>query len=201
MGSVWDMTVGSFREAAASRSAPGCGAVAAASADFGLALVLKGLNIAETRHPDGVRRRLIVRISALLEALGGLADQDVSAFTAYLEALHLSKNSQAEENQRKLAISEAALAANEVPLAIAEVCREALVLTTEALPLTAGNLRSDVIGGGLLVHAGLSAVLLSVDANLHSVADANLRSSEAARRKDLQRAGDEKVQWLAAQGS
>lgn len=197
--SVWDMTLTDFRDAIESRSTPGCGAAAAASAGFGLALVLKGLRISESKQQIDERAVLIDRADALLKVLRDDADDDVQAFDAYLAALQCPKGNEQEIAQRQQAIEEAAQWANRIPLATAASCLEALELAIAAFPLTASGLRSDAIAGGRLLHAGLSAVLLSVDANLSSLNDAQEQERAAHLRGTLQRDADREMRWLDRQ--
>lgn len=197
--SVWDMSLAAFRDAIETRSMPGCGAAAAASAGFGLALMLKGLRISESKAPDVQRAALIERADALLEELGRYADEDIEAFDAYMAALRGPRDSAREGIRRDQAIERAALQANRIPLATAQLCRDALELTVAALPLTAANLHSDTIAGGLLLHSGLSGVLLNVDANIESLPDAAQREAAARSRKSLQHDADRRVEWLQRQ--
>lgn len=199
--SIWDMTLGGFRDAIESRSTPGCGAAAAASAGMGLALVLKGLRISDGKHPDAERGVLIARGDAQRVELGRYADEDVDAFNAYLAAVKRPHASDAERQARKRAIQAAAERANQVPLATAHSCLAALRLSSEALTTTADNLRSDTLAGGLMLHAALSSVLINVDANLASLDDAAERESMATERHALQREADRLRDALLGQGS
>ncbi|SDM29608.1 hypothetical protein SAMN05661010_03871 [Modicisalibacter muralis] len=72
--SVWNMTLAAFRDAIEPRSTPGCGAAAAASTGFGLALVLKGLRISESKRRNDEGAALIGRADALLKMLRDDAD-------------------------------------------------------------------------------------------------------------------------------
>lgn len=190
--SLWDMSLAGFRNAIESRSTPGCGAAAAASAGLGLALVLKGLRITAGKHdgaPDEMRRA-IERADVLLAKLGDYADEDVDAFEAYLAAVKLPHDDGAQRERRERAIARAAERANAVPLGAARVCHEGLVLSVAALALTADNLKSDTRAGALMLHSGLSALLLGVDANLASLDDAGEREALARSRNDLQEDAD-----------
>ena len=194
--SIWDMTLGGFRDAVESRSTPGCGAAAAVSAGIGLALVLKGLRITDGKQRDAERGELIARGEAQLAALGRYADEDVEAFNAYLSAVKRSQASDAERQARERAIQAAVERANQVPLATAHSCLEALKLSVEALTKTADNLRSDTLAGGLMLHAALSSVLINVDANLAGLRDAAEREALAAERHALQRNADRQLPRL-----
>ncbi|WP_136068626.1 cyclodeaminase/cyclohydrolase family protein [Modicisalibacter radicis] len=196
--SIWNMTLGGFRDAIESRSTPGCGAAAASSAVMGLALVLKGLRITDDKHPDAARGELIARGDAQLAELVRYADEDVDAFNAYLAAVKRPRDSDAEKRTRERAIQAAAERANRVPLATARCCLEALKLAGRALEKTAGNLHSDTLAGGLMLHAALSSVLTNVDANLASLHDDTERESMAAERHALQGRADRQRERLLA---
>lgn len=196
--SVWSMSLAEFRNAIVSRSTPGCGAAAAATADMGLALVMKGLKISQSHERDARRVELIERAEALLGKLGAYADEDVRAFETYMAAMQHPSCSEIEARQRHQAIGRAAIQANRVPLVTAEVCLEALAVAVAALPLVTTHLRSDVTAGGLLLHSGLSSALLNVDANLSSLHDASQQDAAAHARHRLQQDADRKILWLKA---
>lgn len=196
--SLWSMPLASFREAVVRRSSPGCGAAAAASADFGLALVMKGLKISNAKHHDARRTRLLEDAEELLEQLADYADQDVQAFEEYLEAMKMSKNSESERVRRQQALDEAALRVNRIPLITAEACLDGLGLAEAAFPLTDTFLQSDTVAGALLLHSGLSSVLLNVDTNLSSLDDAEARQQAADERHAMQEDADRRIAWLRA---
>lgn len=197
--SVWELSLAAFRDAIESRSTPGCGAAAATSAGFGLALVLKGLRISQSKAQDVRRAALIERADALLGELGRYADDDVQAFDAYVSAMQLPKESVQEQAQRERAIETAAISANRIPLATAETCLAALELVEASLPLTASALRSDTLAGGFLLHSGLSCVLLNVDANLSSLHDTARQEAAAHSRDALRQKAERKLRWLEGQ--
>ncbi len=194
--SLWHMTLGDFRGAIESRSMPGCGAAAAASAGIGLALVLKGLRMTEAKRPDGERAALIEQADELLVQLGAYADEDVEAFNDYLSALKQPHDSHAQTAARDKALAAATERINRVPLDTARACLDALVLSHRSLSLTADNLQSDTRAGAWLLHAGLSAVLLNVDANLSGLRDAQARDQLAHVRCELQAEADRALERL-----
>jgi len=189
--SVWAQRLADFRAAtAANQPTPGCGAAAAVTADIGLALVLKGLRISEAHGSDPTRRELLQAAEALSGRPGAFADDDVQAFGDYLKA---ARDGGPEQKQ---AASRQACA---VPLALAHCCLEALELAVNAWPCSAPNVQSDARAGAVLVHAGLSAALINVDADLGSLADAATRDQAAQTRARLQAEGDDLLQRLADQ--
>lgn len=188
--SVWRLSLADFRDAtAADRPTPGCGAAAAVVSDIGLALVLKGLRISESHGSDPARRRLLHRAESLIGRPGAFADADIRAFQNYLQA----RRDDAGDLQT------ASRQACAVPLATAHSCLEALELANEAWPLVAALVRSDVQAGALLIHAGLSAALINVDADMASLEDAAAREQAGRSREHLQADADKVVQQLLDQ--
>nr|WP_298415986.1 cyclodeaminase/cyclohydrolase family protein [uncultured Halomonas sp.] len=189
---VWSMSLESFRDATIKHATPGCGAVAAVTATNGLALILKGLRISESKHPDAKRAALIEEGEALLKRLSGHADEDIQAFEAYQDALKQVHD----DNDKQAGLNEATQRINRVPLAMAETCCETLKVAVSSLALTDTNLKSDAVAGGLLLHAGLSAVLLTVDANLSGIEDEERHAQMSQSRHTLQEEADQKIDWL-----
>ena len=188
--SIWTQRLADFRAAtAANQPTPGCGAAAAVTADIGLALVLKGLRISEAHGSDPTRRALLQAAEALSGRPGTFADDDVRAFGDYLNA---ARNGEPEQKQ---AASRQACA---VPLALAHCCLEALELAVDAWPCTDPNVQSDAQAGAVLIHAGLSAALINVDADMASLEDAS-RDQVAQARTRLQAEGDDLLQRLLGQ--
>ncbi|ANF25432.1 cyclodeaminase/cyclohydrolase family protein [Stutzerimonas stutzeri] len=189
--SIWTQRLADFRTAtAANQPTPGCGAAAAVTADIGLALVLKGLRISEAHGSDPTRRALLQAAETLLGRPGAFADDDVRAFGDYLNAARDG------EPEQKQAASRQACA---VPLALAHCCLEALELAVDAWPCTNSNVQSDAQAGTVLIHAGLSAALINVDADMASLEDAASRDQVAQTRTRLQAEGDGLLQRLLGQ--
>lgn len=189
--SLWTQRLADLRAAtAANQPTPGCGAAAAVTADIGLALVLKGLRISEAHGSDPTRRALLQAAEALLGRPGAFADDDVRAFGDYLNAARDG------EPEQKQAASRQACA---VPLALAHCCLEALELAVDAWPCTDPNVQSDAQAGAVLIHAGLSAALINVDADLAGLEDAASRDQVAQTRTRLQAEGDDLLQRLFGQ--
>ncbi|WP_417776347.1 cyclodeaminase/cyclohydrolase family protein [Stutzerimonas xanthomarina] len=190
--SVWTQRLAEFRAAtAACQSTPGCGAAAAVTADIGLALVLKGLRISEAHGSDPVRHELLQAAEALLGRPGAFADDDMQAFDDYLSA---ARHVEVEDKQA------AARQACAVPLALAHCCLEALELAVDAWPRTDPIVQSDVQAGAVLIHAGLSAALINVDADMASLDDAAAQDQVGRTRRRLQSEGDALLRRLVDSG-
>ncbi|MFG3451817.1 cyclodeaminase/cyclohydrolase family protein [Stutzerimonas stutzeri] len=190
--SVWTQRLAEFRAATAARQpTPGCGAAAAVTADIGLALVLKGLRISEAHGSDPVRHELLQAAEALLGRPGAFADEDMQAFDDYLSA---ARHGEVEDKQA------AARQACAVPLALAHCCLEALELAVDAWPRTDPIVQSDVHAGAVLIHAGLSAALINVDADMTSLKDPSAQDQAGRTRRRLQSEGDALLRRLVDSG-
>lgn len=190
--SVWAHPLADFRTAAAAdQPTPGCGAAAAVTADLGLALVVKGLRISEAHGSDAARRQLMQHAEALLGRPGTFADDDMQAFSDYLSAARDG------ETEDKRATARQACA---VPLALAHCCLEALDIAVDAWPRTAATVQSDVQAGAILIHAGLSAALINVDADMSNLDRAAAREQAGQTRQRLQSEGDALLRRLVDPG-
>ncbi len=163
---------------------------AAVTADIGLALVVKGLRISEAHGSEPARLELLRTAEALLGRPGAFADDDMQAFSDYLDAARSG------EPEQKQAASRQACA---VPLALAHCCLEALDLAVRAWPLTDPNVQSDAQAGAVLIHAGLSAALINVDADIGNLDDPIARDQAAQTRRRLQDEGDGLLEGLLDQ--
>jgi formiminotetrahydrofolate cyclodeaminase len=193
MDSLWQQTAASLRDATASDSpTPGGGSIACVTGSLGLGLVLMALRITARKTPRTELQRLIAAGSALLVRVSAAADEDVAAFALYMAALRLPKGDEAERATRKHKLSQAAREATRVPLAAADTLLEGLAFASEALPIVAHVVSSDVLAGADLLGGAALAVMRSVNINLASVEDAaeaeTLREGQrvrAARAREL----------------
>lgn len=173
--SLWQHRLSDFRDDVAREPMPGCGATAVVSADLGLALVLKGLNLSQQHDASASRQALIEEGESLKTRLSPLAEADVAAFEAFMAAVGRDR----EDDGRIRAIHEAADTAVEVPLKTAHLCDAALALAHQARDNIERQFMSDAIAGARLIHAALHGVLLNVEAN------AGQLGSDAARDRAL----------------
>ncbi|WP_423820634.1 cyclodeaminase/cyclohydrolase family protein [Salinisphaera sp. SPP-AMP-43] len=193
MRSLWNMTLGAFRDDIESRSMPGCGAAAASSAANGLALVLKGLRLSADDETAASRDRLIEQADVCVDALAGYADEDVAAFQDYLAA-----RKAASDPDRDSAVAEAGQRITQVPVDTARACLEGLALSRQAMAYTKPALQSDTRAGAQLLHAGLSMVLLNVDANTAQLDDPQASDALRQERQRLQADADRYLAALTA---
>ncbi|WAE53135.1 cyclodeaminase/cyclohydrolase family protein [Stutzerimonas frequens] len=175
---LWQLPLAQFRNAVAERALPGCGAVAAVTADLAVALIVKALRVSARQRDDDDRcSALLDEARALLGRPGAFADDDVAVFSDFLKG----------DERRAPKLSRQACA---VPLATAHACIEALGIAERAVPLVEPALRCDVEAAVLLLVACVDAVLLNVDADLQGLGNSESRAQVQARAERLAAAAE-----------
>jgi len=172
---IWAQSLTDFATATASSSpVPGGGSVVMVSATLGISLVAMALQISKAKAEDQAPYdALLATIADLSTAMQRAADQDIAAFSSYMAALQMPRDSEADKLARKARLLEVAIESTRTPLAGARLCLEGLKAAELAHGLSTKHLVSDVKAGAHLLVASLSAVLLNVDANLGSLDPAN----------------------------
>ena len=153
--SIWTTTLASFsEEVVAANPAPAAVAVSSVTANLGLSLLIKVLEITAKRKNfagDSQKVRALVEAARCeSEQLVAAADEDIAAVRQYL----ISRNPSAVRN------------AIEVPMRAARAAVSGLDLCGEAVGIISGLLAADLGAGVLLLSAAVRAILLSVDYNL-----------------------------------
>ncbi|HTU57818.1 MAG TPA: cyclodeaminase/cyclohydrolase family protein [Polyangiales bacterium] len=179
--SIWELSLQSALDQTASAApTPGGGSIAAVSASFGLGLVIMALEVSAKKQPAAAAS--VVKGRNLLALLTPFVDRDVAVFGAYMEALRLPKQTEAEQATRDAARAAASLEAARTPLQAAEACLRALSFAHSSARNVHKNVWSDLLAGSDLLMGSLKAVLRTVDINLPMVQD------EAARQAMTERA-------------
>lgn len=171
---------------ASSQPTPGSGPAAALTIATGLALVVKAL------HVSGSTAAPLADSENLLTRLARFADEDAEAFGDYLQARR-------DDGCTPAMLEGASRRSCAIPLAIGHAGVEALGLALSAWPQTRRMLLADVHAGGLLIHAGLSAALLGVDADLPALDEAEERKRASQARVRLQEEADTRLARLREQ--
>ncbi len=190
--SAWALTTAQVRDLIASPSpTPGGGSVSVLTGTLGLALVHKGASISLKRGTEDAGRReslldLCYKVTAATTSLSNMVDEDSQAYQRYLAARSLPRATDAEASTRHASMQEELLRATQVPLAAAtEMCR-ALEFAETAVALSDKHLLSDIFAGALLIRGATQAVLLTVDANVIGISDADLRDALKMERVELE---------------
>ena len=156
-----EQPVSRFLELLAARTpAPGGGGAAAVTAALAAALAAMAGRFSGSQFPGadelaGMADRLRGRAAAL-------ADEDVAAYQAVLDAYALPR----EDGQRRRRVREALQEAAAVPLEIAEVAAQIAGLASRAAEEGNRNLRGDAVTAAILAEAAARSAACLVDINV-----------------------------------
>lgn len=184
---LWEHSLRQYlTRTASTEPTPGSGPAAALTIATGLALVIKALRV------SGCQVAPLGESESLLTRLARFADEDAEAFGDYLQTRR-------DEHRAPAELESASRRSCAIPLAIGHAGLEALGLALAAWPQTRQALLADVHAGGLLIHAGLSAALLGVDADLPALDEAEERKRASQARVRLQEEADQRLARLQEQ--
>lgn len=179
MSLLWERPAQELLQAAASAApTPGGGSTAALTGAFGAALLEMALNITLKKNGETAEglRPVLQTLAGLRERLQALADEDVRAFRAYVQATRLPEGG--EQNE---ALAAAGQAAMQVPLQLARTALEALDLAPPLATRVHAEVTSDVGAGAAILEGALHAALLTVDINLPHVPEEEREALKAER--------------------
>ena len=173
MENLSTITCGTFLEELASKApTPGggaasalCGAVAAA-----LTAMLANLTVGKAGR----------------EELTALADDDAAVFGKFMAAYKMPKTTDVEKAARTAAIQQAAVAAADVPMQIAEKSMEVLLLARRIIVTGNPNAISDGTVSAIVARAALRSALYNVKINLGLIKDAAYVEQAAAKMQTLE---------------
>ena len=176
-----DLTVAAFVDRLASAEpVPGGGSAAAVAASLAAGLVAMVASLSQDRpkyaQHSALHAEAIVAARKLVDRFLELADEDAVAYTGYVAAMKLPRDTEREREVRNAAIAQAARASSEAPFRTVQACVE-IVAYAEALAGRSNrNASSDLEVAALLSVAASRAAAANVYINLPSIGD-----EEAAR--------------------
>ena len=152
--------------------APGGGGAGALSGALGCALgrMVAQLTIGRKKYADAEEQMTALdeRLGALQEEFLSLADRDEEAFTGFMGALRLPKETEEEKSSRKEAVASALAEATEVPLSVMEKAVLALPDVLTAARFGNKNAVSDAGAAANMLFAALQTGAENVRINLAS---------------------------------
>ena len=178
-----DLTMSDFLERLSTdEPAPGGGSAAAIAGAMGAALVQMVVSLSAGRpaarpHEDDLRE-IGLGAAGFQSELLHLADTDADAYAAVIAARRLPRETEREQENRRVQIDAAIREATRAPLRVAERGAMVLELAERLAPIGNRNAISDVGVGGLLAAAAIRAAALNVRINLPFLpADEPLRTA------------------------
>ncbi|PWK11229.1 cyclodeaminase/cyclohydrolase family protein [Tumebacillus permanentifrigoris] len=187
---TFDQSIRSFLDAAASKShTPGGGSIAALAAALGASMTSMVANLtqgAKFVDLEANMQQIASEMVANIRECDNLLEADMQSFDTYMNALKLPKDTDEQKAARSLALQSAGISATEVPLRLAELCRDAL-LTSQTIAKTANkNVISDLGVAAFLLEAAAQSALLTVDINLPGLKDLDRKNQFTATRDQIQ---------------
>lgn len=193
-GALIRKTVRAFVEAVGARSAaPGGGSVSAFMGAMGAALgaMVAWLTYGRRKyeHLDAVVRKNLPTLVEVQEALLRAVDLDTDAYTDYMTALAMPKETAEEKATRKRAMQAGLEKATRVPLQTMELIDRAWAPMLEIARQGQFASRSDLEVGGKALEAGLFGAHRNVLINAPGLEDTAIRSDIEARANTLSERG------------
>jgi len=162
-------------ELAAATPTPGGGSAAAHAGAIGAALasMVARLTLGKKKYANVEQRMLalVEKAEDLRARLTAAIDEDAAAFTGFLTATRLPKETPEQQAVRREAIQQATLEAARVPLKVSNMAIEVMKLTLEAARHGNLNAISDACSGFNMARACLSSAGLNVRINLQGLED------------------------------
>lgn len=177
----WNNSIGHFlQEAASAAPTPGGGSVSALAAALGAAMTSMTANLSQGEKYAHIHEQITDVISSM-ERLSThckeLMVADIQSFEQYMTALRLPKETDEEKRYRTHSLQTAVIAAIEVPMRLLEVCRDGLSQAYNIVEMSNKNVISDLGIGAILFEAAAQSALLTVDINLASLKDLDVKYS------------------------
>lgn len=191
MEKLLDTTCEKFLEELASKQpTPGGGAASALCGATAAALTAMLGNLtagkAGSEANDKMALEIIIAADKLRLELAQLADDDAAVFNKFMEAYKMPKATDTEKAMRTAAIGQAAIAAAEVPMQIAEKSMEVLLLARRIIVIGNPNAISDGTVSAIVARAALRSALYNVKINLGLIKDAAYVEQAAAKMQTLE---------------
>ena len=191
MEKLLDTTCEKFLEELASKQpTPGGGAASALCGATAAALTAMLGNLtagkAGSEANDKMALEIIIAADKLRLELAQLADDDAAVFNKFMEAYKMPKATDTEKAMRTAAIGQAAVAAAEVPMQIANKSLEVLKLARKLIVFGNPNAISDGTVSALMARAALRSALYNVKINLGLIKDDEYVAAACAKMQQLE---------------
>ena len=191
MEKLLDTTCEKFLEELSSKQpTPGGGAASALCGATAAALTAMLGNLtagkAGSEANDKMALEIIIAADKLRLELAQLADDDAAVFNKFMEAYKMPKATDTEKAMRTAAIGQAAIAAAEVPMQIADKSLEVLKLARKLIVFGNPNAISDGTVSALMARAALRSALYNVKINLGLIKDDEYVAAARAKMQQLE---------------
>lgn len=183
--------------------APGGGSISALAGSLAASLTGMVANLSQGAKYDAVREEMAgiaAEMNALREKLLLAMQQDTEAFSLYMDALAMPKNTDEEKAARREAMQMGLKKAAETPLQVASSILPVFALAEKVIKMGNPNAVTDALVSAMLARTGMLGALLNVKINLGSIRDEEYVSAMAREVDRLERAalaGERKILSLS----
>lgn len=175
----WDNSIRQLlQQAGSSKPTPGGGSVAALIAALGASMTSMVGNLSQGERFASIQQQIsgVIRtMTHLTEQCEELLQADIASFNHYMDALKLPKSTDEQKLERGNAIQQAAIRAIEVPLRLMEICKAGMACTYSIAESSNKNVISDLGIGAILFEAAAQSAQLTIEINLASLMDLELK--------------------------
>jgi glutamate formiminotransferase/formiminotetrahydrofolate cyclodeaminase len=155
--------------------APGGGSVAALGASLACALVSMVANLTINKEKYRANREKMASVVETSEQLRikslALTDEDIESFNAYMTAVRMPKETDAQKSARASELEKTAKRAAEAPLSVLELCAKATELAVQAAEYGNPNTATDAGSAAVFAEAAGKAAAYNVRINLPGIKD------------------------------
>lgn len=187
--STFDQTIRTFVTAAASNShTPGGGSIAALIAALGASMTSMVGNLTQGAKFADVEAEMTATVEKMRDTIREaevLLEADMASFDGYMSALKLPKETDEQKQVRSQSLQAAAIESTEVPLRLAQLCRDALLQSQTIAETANKNVISDLGIAALLLESAAQSALLTVDMNLPGLKDATRKAEFETERNTI----------------
>lgn len=154
--------------------APGGGSIAALAGSLGAALTGMVANLSQGPKYEAIREEMAAIAAEMKDLKDGLLlamQQDTEAFSLYMAALVMPKNTDEEKAVRREKMQLGLKSAAETPLQVAKSILPVFAMAEKVLSWGNPNAATDALVSAMLARTGMLGALLNVKINLGSIKD------------------------------
>ncbi len=186
MKKLIDMTVKEYvLETDSASPAPGGGSASALAGALGMALsrMVGHLTIPKKKFKtidEAIQQEIIhthEKMKKMESKMLELIDADTAAFNDIMMAIKMPKDSESEKNIRATKLAEASIKAAELPLQIATLAHEGLMIMKPIATYGNKNALSDIGVSVLMLQTAFEGAIMNVKINLPGITDESVKQS------------------------
>ncbi|HIU64134.1 MAG TPA: cyclodeaminase/cyclohydrolase family protein [Candidatus Avacidaminococcus intestinavium] len=178
-----------LKDLASASPTPGGGGAAALVGGIAVALTSMVANLTKGKakfiEVQEEIEAILVETEILRTKMLALVSADAVVFERFMKAYRLPHRNDDEQENRAIQIEKAAYEAAEVPLQIADLCLEILIIASKLMRIGNPNVITDATIGALLARAAMRSAYYNVHSNLLLIKDQDHVDSTETHMKEI----------------